>query len=392
MPLKPNLSPITKALPVVVALVIGFIAHQIFGGSDIVEASGSYACPMLCVVLDSPGICPVCGMDLEQLVETGDTLIVSDVGYALAELSSVEVKEVSLSISHRFPAQVVYKSESTVLVTTWADGVITDLRITGVGEQVERGQILAVTHSPQVQSAQADYIAALQSEDSYLINSATLRLEELGSYPTPTLESSTVSYIRSPVSGTVGSILRNSGAWLTRGEPIATVIDNSGKELQISVSATFNNELEIGLPVSLGNSGGNWVGFISRIETEIDSNTQTLSAYVSLPDSISLTPGMFTTVKVNFNSVETPSLAIPAQSVLTMGERSIVYVDLGRGKFVPRVIELGSAGFNDDGTSCFYVTSGLNPGEKVVLDGVFLLDSQAELTGITSLMNDTGNL
>ena len=372
----------------VVALVIGFITQQIFGGSEVIEASGSYACPMLCVVLESPGICPVCGMELEQLVETGDTLLVSDVGYALAELTSVEVKEISLSITHRFPAQVVFKSESTVLVTTWADGVITDLRITGVGEQVERGQILAVLHSPQVQSAQADYRAALQSEDSYLINSANLRLEELGSYPNQSLELSAVSYVRSPVSGTVGNILKNSGAWLVSGESIATVIDNSGKELQVSISATFSDKVKIGLPVS----SSNWTGSISRVDPEIDNSTQTITAYASLPDSISLTPGMFITAEVNFNSVETLSLAIPAQSVLTMGERSIVYIDLGRGKFVPRVIELGSPGFNEEGASYFYVTSGLNPGEKVVLDGVFLLDSQAELTGITSLMNETGNL
>ena len=73
------------------------------------EASGSYACPMLCVVLESPGICPVCGMELEQLVETGDTLLVSDVGYALAELTSVEVREIALFSIHRFPAQVIYK-------------------------------------------------------------------------------------------------------------------------------------------------------------------------------------------------------------------------------------------------------------------------------------------
>ncbi len=388
MSLKLNLSKITKALPVVVALVIGFIAQQIFGGSEVIEASGSYACPMLCVVLESPGICPVCGMELEQLVETGDTLLVSDVGYELAELTSVEVREISLSITHRFPAEVVYKSESTVLVTTWADGVITDLRITGVGEQVERGQILAVLHSPQVQSAQADYRAALQSEDSYLINSANLRLEELGSYPNQSLELSAVSYVRSPVSGTVGNILKNSGAWLVSGESIATLIDNSGKELKVSISATFSDKVEIGLPVS----SSNWTGSISRIDPEIDSSTQTLTAYASLPDSISLTPGMFITAEVNFNSVETLSLAIPAQSVLTMGERSIVYIDLGRGKFVPRVIELGSPGLNEEGASYFYVTSGLNPGEKVVLDGVFLLDSQAELTGITSLMNETGNL
>ncbi len=372
----------------VVALVIGFIAQQIFGGSEVIEASGSYACPMLCVVLDSPGICPVCGMKLEQLVETGDTLLVSDVGYALAELASIEVKETSLFSIHRFPAQVVYKSESTVLVTTWADGVITDLRITGVGEQVERGQILAVIHSPQVQSAQADYRAALQSEDSYLINSATLRLEELRSYPGQSLESSAVSYIRSPVSGTVSNILKNSGAWLASGESIATVIDNSGKELQISIFATFSDKVEIGLPVSLTN----WAGSISRVDPEIDNRTQTITAYASLPDSISFTPGMFITAEVNFNSVETLSLAIPAQSVLTMGERSIVYIDLGRGKYVPRVIELGMAGFNEEGVSCYYVTNGLNSGEKVVLDGVFLLDSQAELTGITSLMNETGNL
>ncbi len=383
---------IAKALPVTVALVVGASVFLLFGGMDKVESSGSYACPMLCVVLDAPGICPVCGMDLEHLVETGDTIIVSDVGTALAGLGSVDISLKNLATVMRFPAQVILASESVVQATSWVDGRITDLRITGPGELVARGQILAVLHSPQVLSAGIDYQAAVVSGDSFLIAAASDRLRELGIQPTEGMNPTAAAYIRSPVAGTIGDILKSSGSWVSRGAPLATVVESGGRELRIDIPENMINEVEYGLSVSSSFSGEDeeWNGTVDRIAVQLDSGTLTLPVFSSLPDSLSAVPGSFVSAEIRFSGSGSMVVAVPEQAVLTLGERNVVYVDLGNSQYVPRVIQVGKLSFDRNSEPYFPVLSGLVAGDRVVLDGAFLLDSQAELTGITSLMN-TGN-
>lgn len=378
---------IAKALPVSVALIVGVSVFLLFGGMDIVESSGSYACPMLCVVLDSPGLCPVCGMDLEHLVETGDTIIVSDVGTALAGLGSVDISLKDLSTIGRFPAQVILGSESVVQATSWADGRIIDLRITGPGEEVERGQILAVLHSPQVHSAGIDYQAAVVSGDSFLITAASDRLRELGIQPAEGLNPSTTAYIRSPVAGTIGDILKSSGSWVSRGAPLATVVEPGGRELRIDIPESIINEVEYGLSVSSSFSGQEWRGTVDRMSVQLDPRTLTLPVFSSLPDSLAAVPGSFVMAEVRFSGSGAMVIAVPERAVLAMGERSVVYVDLGNSHYVPRVIQVGELSFDENSEPFYPVLNGLAAGDRVVLDGAFLLDSQAELTGITSLMN-----
>ncbi|MCK5841789.1 MAG: efflux RND transporter periplasmic adaptor subunit [Candidatus Sabulitectum sp.] len=378
---------IARALPVTAALIAGASVFLLFGGITTIESSGSYACPMLCVVLDSPGICPVCGMELEQLVETGDTIIVSDVGTALAGLGSVDITLRDLATVRRFPAQVVLASESVVEATAWVDGRITDLRITGPGEQVDRGQILAVLHSPQVQSARGDYQAAVVSGDSFLIEAASSRLLELGSQPGSETDPSGIAYIRSPVAGTIGAVLKNSGSWISRGTSLAAVIESNGRELRIDIPENMVHGVETGLPVSSSISGKNWNGSIDRMAVQLDPGTLTLPVFSLLPDSLSVVPGSYVMAEVRFTHAAVTVVAVPERAVLSLGERSVVYLDLGDSHYLPRVVEIGELSFDDNSEPYYPVVSGLVAGDRVVLDGAFLLDSQAELTGVTSLMN-----
>ncbi len=380
---------VTNSLPVAASILIGAAVFFLFGGKKITDNSGSYACPMLCVVLEVPGICPVCGMDLEQLVVTGDTIIVSDVGAALAELSSTEISLKNLVTKNRIPAQVVVTSESVVEATSWVEGRITDLRVFGPGEFVEHGDILAVMHSPQVESARTDYQAAILSGDSFLINGATGRLEELGVSIGSETNPSGVAYIRAPVTGIIGDVFKNSGVWLNRGTALLTIVEMNGRELRIDIPSDMILEVDTGMRVSANLSGQLWVGTVNRLAAQLDSGTLTYPVYASIPDSIAAVAGSLVMADVQFSSTEFMVTAVPESAVLILGERSIVYVDLGNAHYVPRVIKIGKLSFDENSEPYYPVIEGLSVGEKVVLGGAFLLDSQAELTGITSLMNVT---
>jgi hypothetical protein len=55
--------------------------------------------------------------------------------------------------------------------------------------------------------------------------------------------------------------------------------------------------------------------------------------------------------------------------------------------FMPREVTVGEPALGDDGVMYRPLLSGAQAGEIVALEGAFLLDSQAELSGIESLLN-----
>jgi Cu(I)/Ag(I) efflux system membrane fusion protein len=78
-------------------------------------------------------------------------------------------------------------------------------------------------------------------------------------------------------------------------------------------------------------------------------------------------------------------LAVPASAVLDSGTRRIVYVEQSRGLFEPREVTLGPRS-----GEFFPVLDGLAEGERVVIRGGFLIDSQFQITGHPSLFYPGG--
>lgn len=78
-------------------------------------------------------------------------------------------------------------------------------------------------------------------------------------------------------------------------------------------------------------------------------------------------------------------LAVPASAVLDSGTRQLAFVEVSRGTFAPRELVLGpKAG------DWYPVLQGLRAGEKVVVRGNFLLDSQFQISGLPSLLQPGG--
>ncbi len=147
--------------------------------------------------------------------------------------------------------------------------------------------------------------------------------------------------------------------------------------------------METGIPVSFTYAGEHWNSTVDRVNAEIDFESRTLPVYADLPDELLIAVGSYLMVEVRFSELPSSVIALPERSVLILGERSIVYIDLGEGRYVPRVVRIGELAFDENSEPFYPVIEGIALGERVVLDGAFLLDSQAELTGITSLMNNS---
>jgi len=88
--------------------------------------------------------------------------------------------------------------------------------------------------------------------------------------------------------------------------------------------------------------------------------------------NLELKPGMF--VDVEFLVNLPPMLVVPADAIVDTGLRKTVFVDRGNGYFEPRLVETGWR-IGDD----VQVTKGLRSGERIVISGTFLVDSESRM-------------
>ncbi len=133
--------------------------------------------------------------------------------------------------------------------------------------------------------------------------------------------------------------------------------------------------------------GREFASTISFVDPLVNPQTRTAAvrAEVANPGLI-LKPDMFINAKVkNTISIEEKSLLIPKSALLWTGARSVVYVEVSEGgmpAFEMREITLGARSGD-----YYTVVAGLNPGDKVVVNGVFAIDAAAQLSGNYSMMN-----
>jgi Cu(I)/Ag(I) efflux system membrane fusion protein len=104
-----------------------------------------------------------------------------------------------------------------------------------------------------------------------------------------------------------------------------------------------------------------------------------------------LKPGMYAIVRIT-----TPSrraLTVPSTAVVRTGDRSVVFVDMGRGAILPVEVEIGAV--TGDLSE---VLAGLEIGQRVVTSAQFLLDSESNLAEVMRAMmgqmgaQDAGNM
>jgi hypothetical protein len=87
-----------------------------------------------------------------------------------------------------------------------------------------------------------------------------------------------------------------------------------------------------------------------------------------------LKPGMFATIELKSTLAENRTLA-PRDAVIDTGQRHVAFVSLGQGRFEPRNVTVGVEVEN----GMLEILTGLKPGEMVVTNGEFLLDSESNM-------------
>jgi membrane fusion protein, copper/silver efflux system len=112
---------------------------------------------------------------------------------------------------------------------------------------------------------------------------------------------------------------------------------------------------------------------VSKVLPQFDATSRTLKVRLELDNpGYTLRPDMF--VDAEFPVTLPPALTVPADAVLDSGLKTTVFVDRGNGFFEPREVETGWRFGNQ-----VEITKGLQPGERIVVSGNFLIDSESRM-------------
>ena len=124
--------------------------------------------------------------------------------------------------------------------------------------------------------------------------------------------------------------------------------------------------------------------FYARVSSSpalFDPGSRTLKLRLEADNpGLVLRPDMY--VDLEFNAKSPAGLSIPQEAVLDSGLRKIVYVETSDGVFEPRPVETAAA-FGDT----LAVKRGLTIGERIVVSGNFLIDSESRLHSTLSAVS-----
>jgi membrane fusion protein, copper/silver efflux system len=390
------------------------------------ELKPIYTCPMHSqVTREKPGDCPICGMALvkketapEQKpagagmenmpgmpgmpgMSEAEHLALKKVSLdpraqMLANVATVEAVKKDLSQDIRANGKVAFDEQSVRKVNARYGGRIEKLSVNYTGQRVGRGQQLLSIYSPELVATQKEYMIAkrtsarLKASDfaeisrgtEGMLDAARARMKQWGLTDgqidrldkTGEVNSSIPVY--SPVSGTVTELKVRQGDYVTEGGELYTVSDLSRVWVFAEVYESDLSKAGIGSRVEVTTDaypGERFLGKVSFIDPVVNPRSRTIRLRAALPNPYGkLKPEMFVTARVFGKALK--ALAVPASAVLYTGDKNIVWVETVPGTYEMRAVQVGSRTGSD-----YQIISGITEGERVVTQGAFLIDSEAQL-------------
>lgn len=282
-------------------------------------------------------------------------------------------------------------------VTPKFEGWIQRLYVDTTGQRVKKGDALMDVYSPELITAQQEYLIAIKGVQSVadgspdvraemqrLVDSALQRLRNWDISKTELQRLQREGKVRQYVtfrSAADGVVLKKpsiQGMRFMPGEVLYQIADLSSVWILADVF-----EQDLGM-VHQGQTATIKVdaypdkvfnGEVTFIYPTVTPETRTAIVRIKLPNAQELLkPAMYARVEFASSHSKAKALTVPDSAVLDSGTRRLVLVDLGEGRYEPRTVKLG---MHTDGYT--EVLGGLKAGEVVVVKANFLIDAESNL-------------
>ncbi len=287
-----------------------------------------------------------------------------------------------------------YAEPNLVYVNARVSGWVERLYADYVGKRVEQGDPLLALYSPDLVSAQEEYLLARRLKDDTLAASARSRLG-LWDVPADQIDSlearGTVTrtlLLRAPRSGEVTEKMVIEGQAVRAGDNLFLIADRRLLWVDLAVFEQDAPAVRVAMPATIRVDAvpdHAFRGRVTFVYPQLDDRTRTLTVRVEVDNRRGeLRPGMYATA--DLGTAGRRVVSVPVAAVLPTGTRDIVFVNRGDGRFAPREVRVGARG-----DSLVEIVAGLKAGDEVVASATYLLDSESNLSAaIQGLMLQMG--
>ncbi len=368
-----------------------------------------YTCPMHpSYISDRPGTAPCCGMRLEPVYADGTigtesggeslppgTVQVGPEKQQIIGIRTATVGKTSNTRSIRTLGRVEPDERLVYRIKAVIDGWIRQTSSNSTGSIVRKNERLASLYSLDFQNGVTAYLYALASIDQakkapsgmsnqmeILDNSlrmaaetlenlgmSSLQMEELRRTRQPTKD----IVLYSPAAGLVLARNISEGQRVIKGDELYRIADLSSIWILADLYDSEARFIRPGLTGKVTCQGRVASARVSDVLPEFDLASRTLKVRLeAVNPGYRLRPDMLVDVELQIKLP--PAVTVPVDAVVDSGLRKTVYVDRGNGYFEPRTVETGWR-FGD----AVEIASGLDEGERIVVAGNFMLDSESRM-------------
>ena len=446
------------AIAFIIGLWIGLPGESDDGHkqSSVTEEVEAWTCSMHpSVNLPEPGQCPICFMDLIPVAKGSSSVNMNELSLsyeaqALAGVETMTVKHGKAFAEINVSGKVDYDETRIKSITAWVPGRIERLFVDFTGISVQKGDHLVELYSPELYSAQEEFLQAIRlpfssspgSGFDMILAASRQKLQLLGLTNEQIAEiedrgapSDRVT-IFSPISGVVIAKSAVEGNYVKTGSKLFDVVGLDKVWVKLDVYETEVAMIQYGQNVTFTTAalpGHEFSGAVAFIDPIVDEKTRTVRVRLNVDNASGmLKPGMFTngTLKANIDSHGQalgmdltgkwvcpmhPEEVHEQQGVCSIcgmkleSAESLGFVHHDNGSnplLIPAsaVLKTGQRAIvyvqKDDETfegreivlghragDYYVVRSGLQEGERVVVRGNFKIDSAMQIAAKPSMMN-----
>jgi len=376
---------------------------------------------------DKPGIAPDCGMSLEPVYAAGagtatDKNIAAfppgtvQLSADRQQLIGVRTATAEVSASQqtlRLTGRVVADETRVYVINATIDGWITKVTAVTTGSIVREEQVLASFYSPEFLSASSALLFALGSMDrvqavgggspqsqvqkdqmtQFNVNlqqyKDSLRNLGMGRRQIEEMIHSRKYTenidITSPGYGIILARNVSDGQRFAKGEQFFRIGDLSKVWIVVDTYGADVDHFRPGMAVkvTMPNRGRTFHARVSSVLPQFDPVSRTLKVRLEADNpGFILRPDMFVDIEL---PIKLPAmLSLPSEAVLDSGLKKTVFIERAHGSFEPREVETGRNLGN-----MVEIVAGLKAGEKVVISGTFLLDSESRMKNAAAGISST---
>ena len=310
-------------------------------------------------------------------------------------LRTAAVAEGTLASAVSAVGAIAWNERDQVIVQARAMGYVEKLHVRATLDRVTRGQPLVDLYVPDWVAAQEDFLSLrrMRGPDlDTLVDAARARMRQSGMDETQirrvesTAQVQARLTIRAPIAGVVTDLMAREGMTVMPGMTLARINGLGTVWAHAEVPESQAAQLAPGDRVVASSPalpGADFEGRLQALLPEVNPATRTFKARMELANpGARLVPGMFVQMRVS-DKPESKTLHVPTEAIIATGRRTLVMLAEEDGRFRPAEVVTGiEAGGKTE------IRQGLQAGQRVVLSGQFLIDSEASLKGIEARLGE----